>query len=171
MKILLAIFISIALASCGTLSKSVHKQTTDSTSNVSTRDKSVSIISEKIDTSVKLKGDTAKASKPLENILKGDTLKASTNGTSLEVFYNPTTGQVHAKAITEPKDVPVIMDRTTRIENDIEQDEEYKFHNAIEDKEVEREESNLLNPWLYVVWLILALALAYLIYRIKTKIF
>jgi hypothetical protein len=131
----------------------------------------VSIITEKIDTSVKLPGDTAKASAPIENIMRGDTLKAETNGTKLEVFFNPSTGRVHAKAITEPKDVPIIIDRTTRIENDIEREEEAKFHTATEDKQVDRNESNLLNPWLWLIWLILVLVVAYLVWRFRPKIF
>lgn len=170
MRTLLILLLSITLASCGSLNKSVRKQTTDSTSIQATRQANVSIITEKLDTSVQLKGDTAKATKPLDNLVKGDTLKASTNGTSVEVFYNPVTGNIHAKAITEPRLVPVIIDRTTELRSETESIEEREFHQAIESKDVEREESSLLNPWLWVVWLIILLALLYLLYRFKNKI-
>lgn len=163
--------LALMLASCGTFRKSVQKQTTDSTSIQSTRETNLSITSEKIDTIVKIKGDTAKATKPLENLVKGDTLKASTNGTSVEVFYNPSTGNIHAKAITEPQNVPVVMDRMIVHNSDVIASEEYNFHHAIEEKNVQKEETNLLNPYLWVVWLIILLAVAYILLRLKSKIF
>jgi hypothetical protein len=171
MKHILILLLAMMLASCGTLRKNVQKETKDSTSTISTRDKSVSIITEKIDTSVKLPGDTAKASKPLDNLIKGDTLKASTNGTQLEVYYEPTTGRIHAKAITEPKDVPIIIDRTTKVENDIEREEEAAFHSATEDKQIDREETEILKDatWLIVVGLIALLVLLYLLNRWRPK--
>jgi capsular polysaccharide biosynthesis protein len=47
------------------------------------------------------------ASEPLTQILAGDTLRADNNGTSVEVYYNPKTGNIHAKGKTENRVIPV----------------------------------------------------------------
>lgn len=154
------------LASCGTMKKTVQKETTDSTSLATKEDKTKTKITEKADTTVRIQGDTAKATKPLDNLIKGDTLKAKSNGTSLEVFYNPKTGDLHAKAITEPKDVPILVDRTTEIHNDIFEKEEAEFHTATESKDVEREETNVFKQFAWILALIVLLAALYFIYRI-----
>jgi hypothetical protein len=171
MKHLIILLLAMALASCGTLKKTVHKETADSSSVVTKEDKTKTKITEKADTTVRIKGDTAKATKPLENLVKGDTLRAKTNGTSLNVFYNPKTGDVHAEAITEPKDVPIVVDRTTETQNDIREQEERDFHSATEDKQIDREETELLKDatWLIVVGLITLLVLLYLLSRWRPK--
>lgn len=169
MRTLLILLLSITLASCGTLTKSVQKQKSDTTSSVVTEDKSITKITEKADTTVKVKGDTAKASTPLENITRGDTLKAESNGTKVEVFFNPSTGRIHAKAITEPREIPIVVDRTTEIHTDTKQVTETQSHKETVDKHVDRQESNLLSPWLWGIWLIALLVLLYVLWRLAPK--
>lgn len=169
MKTIIAIVLAIILTGCGSLKKSVHKEATDSSSVVTATDKSTTTITEKADTTVKIKGDTAKASKPLDNLVKGDTLKAESNGTKVEVYFNPTTGRIHAQAITEPKEIPILIDRTTKVENDLRYQEEKEFHQEHKDVQVDRKETNLLNPYLWVVWLIFALVLLYLLWRFAPR--
>lgn len=169
MKNIFILLIAFMLASCGTLHKTVHKAKADTSSVTSTHDKSVTIIREKIDTSVKIKGDTAKASAPLESITHGDTLKAQSDGTSVEVYYEASTGRIHAKAITKPKEVPIQIERTTEVHADVRQVQENRSHKETLDKQVDHKETNLLNPWLWLVWLILLLALLYLLWRFVPK--
>jgi hypothetical protein len=60
-----------------------------------------------IDTTLNVPGSVVSASEPLTQILAGDTLRADNNGTSVEVYYNPKTGNIHAKGKTENRVIPV----------------------------------------------------------------
>lgn len=70
-------------------------------------------VTEIIDTTITIKGDTTSASKPIDNILRGDTLKSVVNGLYLKVF---TDGKGLLKAIAIVQDRKVKINKIRNIE-------------------------------------------------------
>lgn len=111
--VIVAALILLSLSACGSSRKVVTKSTVDSTVTTTTAKQTETTVKEKADTNVTIKGDTAQASKPLDNFIAGDTLESDNNGTRLKMWYNPSTKRVHGEAITEPRTVAITIDRET----------------------------------------------------------
>lgn len=86
-----------------------------------------------MDTVIKVNGAVATASEPLAEIIAGDTLKAENNGTSVVVYYNPTTKTIHAKGETKDREVAA---KATKTETKFESNN-VKANIKTESKEVE----------------------------------
>ncbi len=164
-KILFVGSLAVALASCSASRKLVTTSSLDSTVTTNTAKSTATVVKEKADTTVAVKGDTAKASKPLDNFIAGDTLEANNNGTRLKVWYDPVANQVRGQAITDDKAVHLVVDReTTSNTNEASQTEAtVSKMDKVVDKKVEAP------PWYYSPWpwltLLVLIIAAYLLWR------
>lgn len=96
---------------------STHKKEqtkTDSTSHVKkdSSGQSKTVIQEKGNIDINLKGDTAKAKSSIDNLKKQD-IHIDNGKTVLDVHLNDTTGILTATAITKPRKIHKTIDRTT----------------------------------------------------------
>lgn len=119
-RLILSLSLLIALTGCGTFrkhhEKDEHKQTVTIDSAAMTTKKVV----EKVDTTVKISGGKSNGAKPVDNIVKGDSLVIEDNTQRVVVDYDPLTGNIRAKAVVYDRDVPVQMDRVTETTDQVE---------------------------------------------------
>lgn len=118
-RLILSLSLLIALSGCGTIQKhkqkDEHKQTVTIDSAAMTTKKVV----EKVDTTVKVSGGNSNGAKPVDNILKGDSLVIEDNTQRVVVDYDPTTGNIRAKAQVKDRNIPIQIDRTTETSEQI----------------------------------------------------
>lgn len=138
-------FIWIALAvmlmqGCIT-SKKVHEtydkqsQAVEVTTNTDKR----TVITEKADTTIAVPGSEATSSLQLDDLVTGKPITAEVNGTSVEVRYDKATCIVKAKAYTKPRQIPVNIERTTviteQVQQEIKAEQEQKHTTQVVEKE------------------------------------
>lgn len=161
--------IAFSLTGCGSSRKAVTKSTSDSTVSAQTVRTNTITTREKVDTLVSIPGDTAKASKPLDNLIAGDTLEASTNGTRVRVWYDHGRKSVYGEAITEPTQVPVTIDRLSTASTTESVQTEAKVSKS--DSHIRKETSAI--PWYFSPWpwlcLIVLVIVGYLINKYLPK--
>lgn len=117
MKKLLTILLLVSLTGCGTLTKlrDEKKIKSDSTAVVTNTVKTdiVTIIEEKVDTTVTVKGDSAVVVTPLNTLITEGEIETTNNGTTVKVTYNKETGDIRAVGITAERSVPVTINKKT----------------------------------------------------------
>lgn len=126
MKSLIALLFVFVLVGCGHTKKVTESGTkteintsTDALTETATKsvekvDKSVTtVITERVDTSVRIPSATASVSRPLTEFLDKGVIEASNGNTSVSVWYDPTTGTVLAEGKTAEHRVPIYAVKTT----------------------------------------------------------
>lgn len=141
MKRLLWLALTIFLLSGCATSKKVHEtsnkqsQAVEVTTNTDTR----TVITEKADTTITVPGGEASATVQLDDLVTGKPITAEVNGTSVEVKYDKVTGEVKAKARIKPRQVPVNIERTTvvteQVQQEVKAEQEQKQTTQIVEKE------------------------------------
>lgn len=123
MKRLIWIALAVMLLQGCITSKKVHEtydkqsQAMEVTTNTDTR----TVITEKTDTTITVPGGEASTTVKLDDLVTGKPITAEVNGTSVEVKYDKFTGEVKAKARIKPRQVPVNIERTTVITEQVQQ--------------------------------------------------
>jgi len=158
------LFIAAILGGCGTTSKIKNSQS--EAVKLEAKEESVqktkTTTKEVVDTNVTIKGEKAEASKPIDAILKGDTLTASTNGTKVKTWFNPSTGNLHAEAETQERTIPIKSERMLTTETSAENKSELKAETETEQSAKETERTGLSFGWQFWICLIILLVLVYL---------
>lgn len=141
MKRLIWIALAVMLLQGCIPSKKVHEtydkqsQAMEVTTNTDTR----TVITEKADTTIAVPGSEATSSLQLDDLVTGKPINAEVNGTSVEVVYDKSTGTVKAKAYTKPRQVPVNIERTTviteQVQQEVKAEQEQKQTTQIVEKE------------------------------------
>lgn len=132
-KVLALLTVTLLLASCGTMERwKERRKTKEETTTTSVTNTTVV---EKIDTTVSIKKDSVVAVRPLDDLIKGKPIEATDGGNTVKVSYDPTTGNVRAVGITEAREVPVFMERTTNSDNRTDVAEKKKEFTSTDHKE------------------------------------
>jgi hypothetical protein len=115
MRILAIILLAMAVTSCGTLQK--HKQIETLTQQKDSTARKVTVIREKVDTVVKVAGSSTSGSKPVENLLAGDSLVLENDGQRVVVKVDQG-GNVNAVGTIKPREIPITIDREIKHEDE-----------------------------------------------------
>ena len=165
MRKLLTILAAITLlSSCGTLKKAKTEKTKSISTEVITKATETKTVTEKADTTVTTKADSVKATGKLDVIQKGDTIKAETWTTSVEVYLDGNTGDVVAVAKTKPQHIPVTIDRTTVSKTETEKVDKSETKTASKTLDKERKSGSITYLW-GVISAFLLLIILYFVYR------
>lgn len=113
MKRIAILFLAVALASCGTFKKHSTKEEQKSITKVDSSALVVTQTTKKVDTSVSIKGSQQYASKPVDNILKGDSLVLDNEQQRIVVDYDPTTGNIRAQGKVKDLEQRIQLNETT----------------------------------------------------------
>ena len=174
MRILIIFWLAITLMGCASTRKVVEASSTDKaikTEEVTTsKEKVTTVTTEKVDTTVTIPGATTTVTRPLDEILRGDTIKAENNGTSVAVVYNPSTGTVTAVGKTAFREVPITLNKTTTSVAERGSRTDYKSDTRVkeEDKVVDKEKESIFKEWAWLILLLLFLLIliaGYALYR------
>lgn len=141
MKRLIGIALAVILIQGCITSKRTH-DTYDKQSQaveVNTNTDTQTVITEKADTTITVQGSEATANLQLDDLVTGKPITAEANGTSVEVVYDKATGVVKAKAYTKPRQVPVNIERTTviteQVQQEVKAEQEQKHTTQVVEKE------------------------------------
>jgi hypothetical protein len=169
MRTIIILLLSFVLVSCGTLKKSVHKESETATKSEDVTNTTKTTIKETADTTIKVPGDTAKATTSLEQLLSGETIRANNSRASIAIHYDKATNSITAQAIAEPVSVPIRINRQTTIESTTKSETKEKASREVIDKQVDRKPTSFFN-WLFIVLCLIGVAaVAYLIHRFVPK--
>lgn len=165
-KILFAVIVYLLVFftfSCGTMNKSIHKSSTDSTSisktditiNTHTQSEisssSTKTITEIIDTLVNQKPDSVKAIFALKKLERGDTLISSDGNFRINAFFDKEKNSLIIKVLNKPDPVIIYINKKTEEKNDtrenvkiddkkdIKQENKTEVKSEKKDKDVERD--------------------------------
>ncbi len=153
--------VTVFLAGCGSLErwkdrrKSKEETTTTSVTNTT--------VTEKIDTTVKIRKDSVVAVRPLDDLIKGKPIHATDGTNTVKVTYDHTSGNVRAVGITEAREVPVIMERTTKSDNRT--DEVATKKEAITTEHTERGANGFQWGFMVAILAVILLVALYVVYR------
>jgi hypothetical protein len=174
MRILIALLLALTLVGCASTRKVVETSRTDTaikSEEVSTsKEISTTVTTEKVDTTVTIPGETTSVTRPLDELLRGDTITAESNGTSVKVVYNPKTNTVTAVGKTEERTVPVSLFKTTTTNLERDSRTDYKSDTRIreDEKAVTKEKESVFKEWAWLIILLtflLLLIVGYGLYR------
>lgn len=169
-KTILLIAATTLLSSCGTFKRIMHKEETTSSVSSTVQAVETKTVTERVDTVVHTKPDSVHAAKSLKDIAKGDTLHAETDKTVVDVYYDPTTGKLHANAKSKPQIVPITFERTTVSDTKTNKVEVSEQSRKVRDVDKERKSGSSGYLWGIITILALIIVL-YILYRyIKTLI-
>lgn len=159
-NVLIALALALVLSGCGSTKriKTENTATTQTTTAVTT--------TKTVDTTVRIKGDTATASKPASNVLAGKPLTVNTPTQKIHVSYNPTTENLEVQGITLDQVVPVKQTETTTATTDATTTTEAK---ANEKTEQGRYVWLLYILVVFAVSILITLLLAYIAFRVKSR--
>jgi len=170
MRTLTVLLLALTLVGCAGTKKIVETSRTDThtiTQETTTeRETTLTITTEEIDTTVTIAEQVASVTRPLDELLRGDTISASQNGTSVQVFLDQTTGNITAIGKTEEQKIPVKGTRTTKTRSDRDSRTDSKSDTVT--KEREKTTTKEKEPWFDPFWvlvLILILGAIFLLYR------
>ena len=170
--LLIPAILAFSLVGCGTFKKTTNVENEAVKTEILTNTVETKTLTEKASTTVTTQADTARATKHLDNLLNGDTLKTETDHTSINVFFNHETGEIDATAVSKPQIIPVEIERSivTKNETSTLAKSDTEKESRHEDKERESGTSTFL--WGIISVLIpFILILIYIIYRrVRNKI-
>jgi hypothetical protein len=174
MRTLIVLWLALTLVGCASTRKVVETSSTDTSIKseevTTSTEKVTTVTTEKVDTTVTIPGETTSVTRPLDDLLRGDTIKAENNGTSVAVVYNPTTGTVTAVGKTAFREVPITLNKTTTSvaergsRTDLKSDTRVKE----QDKVVDKEKESIFKEWAWLILLLsflLLLIVGYALYR------
>ena len=104
-------FVILSLFSSCSIFKKVNKTEvkTENKSDITTNQATTTTETELTasDTTVHIFGSEISGSKPIQNILSGDSIVTSNNEVISIVTYNPSNGNISVKTVNIPKDIPI----------------------------------------------------------------
>lgn len=163
-KLLILIAATTLLSACGTFKKSIKEDTKSISTEVITKATETKTVTEKVDTTVTTKADSVKATGKLDAIQKGDTIKAETGTTSVEVYLDGNTGDVVAVAKTKPQTVPVTFERTTVTNTETKKID--RSETKTESKTLDKERKSGSSTYLWgIISVLLLLIILYVVYK------
>jgi hypothetical protein len=160
--ILITVIIMMAIfTSCTPLRKTVTKVQTEDTKRekVDSAARTQTVTTRKVDTTLNLPGSTVSGSKPMDNLINGDSLVSENDQARVAVRFNPGTGNIEATATVKPREVPVQVDERIeqqadiRVKRDIEQEQ-----STSQMERVKEPDSTPLWAWSLILLLLIGLA-------------
>ncbi len=150
MRLLTILLLAVALSSCGLFKKISHKTNTELevkaetelSTDTSTKTKTdtdrqtITKITETVDTQVRVPGTSVTVARPLTELIEKGHIVAQNGPSVIRIDYDPTTGTVKATGKTEPTFMPVKIQRTEEVSEDLKTKETVKA-----DVETERKEA------------------------------
>lgn len=171
-RLLLVIIVGLLLlmvAGCAsTKTKMRTSENVELTTKTNETTKTKTVITEKLDTNIQVKPSQVTINSSIEELLKGDTLRAENDATSVAIVLDPTTGALTAIGTTKPREIPVNIDRRTEIESETNTEANTQLTQNI-DKTEKESKSGIAWYWYVIACLILLLALLYLLNRLVPK--
>lgn len=168
-KVIIALFLALFLFSCGTVNKLKHKTEVKTDSLAVTKSVTSTTITERADTSFKIKADSITNQISQIQLDNGDTNKIETNDFKIETFKDKKTNTIHQKFVAKPKEVTLKFDKKT-VQNKKEDSKiEVKKDNKEKEVTVKREGFSLgWKGWIAVSFSLLFL-LVLLYIRLRKK--
>jgi hypothetical protein len=170
MKQVLILFLALTLVGCAGTKKVIETSRTDTnvvTEQTTTeQEQTLTVTTTEIDTTVKLPEVNVSVTRPLDELLQGDTIKAELNGTSVQVFIDQATNTITAKATTAARDVNVKAKVTTKAKSNKNSRTDSKSDTRVKEREktVTKEKEPWI-PWYWIIALTLVIGMAYVMYR------
>lgn len=154
--ILLTYLLIMAIfTSCAPMRKVKTTSTIDSTG------KTEVITTRKVDTLIKIPTSTVTGSKPLDNLIKGDSLVTENNQVRVAVKIDPATGNVTATGTVKPVEVPVQINERREERNEV----------AVTKKEEHKEkEPDSGFAWAWIMVLLLLIMFAFCFEYIRRRV-
>lgn len=159
-KIIALLLVAIFVSSCGTMKKHHEEHTTSATET--TKNDIAKTVTEKVDTTVTIKRDSVVAVRPIDDLLHGKPIQATDGGSTVRVTYDSISGNVRAVGITEEREVPITIDKTT-VETD-KTTSVAKSNEAIVQESKERKGANFEWSLILILFIIIAVIALYLIF-------
>lgn len=177
MKNIFIIFVLFFFCSCGTINKLKHKQTTKSDSveviKTNTTTAETLTTTERIDTNIAVKQDSATTQSDLSSLQKGDTTKVNTGTIEIDTFFDKKDNKIITKVKTKPAPVHALIDKkTVEVKKEQKQENkkvEVKKENKINDKTIHKEGGGISTGVIITLSILLLLIILYLYLRTKFK--
>lgn len=109
--ILIIIAAALALTGCGSMNKHREIHTKAAAIHSDSAARTVTITREKADTTVKVPAVKQTATKPVTNLVAGDSIVLDNDRQHVTVDYDPLTGSIRATGTVKEIQVPVTIDR------------------------------------------------------------
>ena len=131
------------------------------TSNIDSTGKTEVITTRKVDTLIKIPTSTVTGSKPLDNLIKGDSLVTENAQVRVAVKIDPATGNVTATGTVKPQEVPVQINERREERNEV----------AVTKKEQHKEkEPDAGFAWVWIMVLLLLIMFAFCFEYIRRRV-
>jgi hypothetical protein len=140
MRLLTILLLAVTLSSCGLFKKVSHttntdleiKAETELSTDTSTKTKTdtdrqtITKTTETVDTQVRVPGTSVTVARPLTELIENGHIMAQDGTAVVRIEYDPTTGTVKATGKTEPTFMPIKIQRTEEVSEDLKTKETVK---------------------------------------------